>query len=90
MPRWVRVPVRITRDREGRAMRLTMGRRSYAVDACLERWRECGEWWNGEGERAVERLLLVGGAVVEISGPLGSPTRRDAKGEAWSLDTWFD
>lgn len=94
MARWVRMPVRVIWNGEGTPVRIALAgmRRPVPVERCLERWRECGEWWNGETEREVYRLLLEGGSVAEVSGPLRVGTGRDGGREAgsWRLDTWFD
>lgn len=101
MARWVKVPVRVGWDGAGCASRLWIAGkgRPALVEQCLERWRESGEWWNGETEREVQRLLLLDGAVVEVSGPLhesagiddtNKKRNADAGKAAWRLDTWFD
>lgn len=35
----------------------------------LDRWREVGRWWEEEGrvDRSVVRVLLCGGAVVDLA-----------------------
>jgi len=86
MPRLVSVPARLVRGTGGRPDALVVGRRRMAVAARLERWRESGEWWEGEAEREVVRLLLAGGAVVELSAEADVP----AAGRTWRLDAWFD
>jgi hypothetical protein len=83
MPRLVDRPVEVVRSADGRPRCLVLGRRRLVVVARLERWRESGEWWEGEEEREVERLLLADGAVVEVSGPAHTAGPR-------RLDTWFD
>ena len=95
MARWVKTQVHVVWDRAGSPIRLLIAGqgRSIPVEQCLERWRECGEWWNGETEREVRRLLLQGGAVVEVSGPLRHAVTGASGGESrdiWCIDTWFD
>lgn len=85
MPRLVDRPVEVVRSADGRPRTIVLGRRRLAVAGRLERWRESGEWWEGEEEREVERLLLSDGAVVEVSGP----TRTRGAGPH-RLDAWFD
>jgi hypothetical protein len=85
MPRLVDQPVVLERTADGRPRMLVLGRRRLVVAARLERWRESGEWWEGETEREVERLLLTDGAVVEVSGPADGHGRGPHR-----LDSWFD
>jgi hypothetical protein len=85
MPRLVDRPVVVVRGADGSPKGLVLGRRRLAVAARLERWRESGEWWEGEEEREVERLLLADGAVVEVSAPA-----RAHGASRCRLDTWFD
>lgn len=92
MARWVRIPVRVIRNGTGDPARLAIqgARRPVLVERCLENWRECGEWWNGETEREVYRLLLEGGSVAEVSGPLRTGVERGRETGSWRLDTWLD
>ena len=72
-----REPAYVLRQADGRAYlvrRCGGGRRrtrKRRVVRVLERWREVGFWWEEEPERRVDRLvfrvLLSGGAVVDLA-----------------------
>ncbi|MCL6595424.1 MAG: hypothetical protein K6V73_04340 [Firmicutes bacterium] len=89
MPRLVDLPVRRLPPSGGRPGALLVGRRRMMVRRLLERWRESGEWWEGEGEREVERLLLADGAVVEISAAVDASGGVVLEG-GWRLVARFD
>jgi len=36
------------------------------VQAIVDRWTEAGEWWDGEGERTVYRVLSERGSLFEL------------------------
>jgi hypothetical protein len=84
MPRLAESPVRPLRAGDGSLKAIALGRRRLRVVRALERWRESGEWWEGEQEREVTRLLLADGAVVEVSAPPGGGD------VGWRLEAWFD
>lgn len=89
MSRLVDLPVRRVHGANGVLTALVWNRRTRTVAACLERWRECGEWWEGEAEREVERILLADGALIEISAPLAADGTSAPKA-GWRIDTLFD
>ena len=67
-------PAHVLRRADGRAYlvrRCGKGRRTRKrqVVRVLERWREVGLWWEPEGrvDRLVFRVLLSGGAVVDLA-----------------------
>lgn len=76
-----REPVHVLRRRNGQAYlvrRCGSGRRvrKRRIVRVLERWRDVGWWWDGEGHvnRLVFRVLLEGdvGAVVDLALEVGS------------------
>ena len=67
-------PAHVLRRADGRAYlvrRCPNGRRTRKrlVVRVLERWREVGPWWDAERrvDRLVFRVLLAGGAVVDLA-----------------------
>ena len=67
-------PAHLLRRADGRAYlvrRCPNGRRTRKrlVLRVLERWREIGPWWDAERrvDRLVFRVLLAGGAVVDLA-----------------------
>jgi hypothetical protein len=68
-------PAHVLRRADGRAYlvrRCSNGRRrtrKRRVVRVLERWREIGPWWDAERgvDRLVFRVLLAGGAVVDLA-----------------------
>lgn len=66
-------PAHVLRRGDGRAYlvrRCPNGRRrtrKRRVVRVLERWREVGPWWEGGVDRIVFRVLLAGGAVVDLA-----------------------
>lgn len=67
-------PAHVLRRADGRAYlvrRCPNGRRTRKrlVVRVLERWREIGPWWDAERrvDRLVFRVLLAGGAVVDLA-----------------------
>jgi len=68
-------PAHVLRRADGRAYlvrRCPNGRRctrKRQVARVLERWREVGPWWDAERgvDRLVFRVLLAGGAVVDLA-----------------------
>jgi hypothetical protein len=77
--RWCEEPAHVLRGADGRAYlvrRCGNGRRRGRRRTCkmrvvrvLERWREVGPWWDTGGgvDRLVFRVLLAGGAVVDLA-----------------------
>ncbi len=38
----------------------------FKVQDILDLWKDVGEWWNGEGEKAFYRVSLVGHGLAEV------------------------
>lgn len=41
-------------------------RSEHEVDCVLDGWSEMGEWWNGETERQVIRVLTVDNSIFDL------------------------
>lgn len=53
-------------DAQRRPLFFTYDRTRYRVAQVLDSWKETGEWWEGEKESTVWRLLTAKGGVVEL------------------------
>ncbi|MDQ0188890.1 hypothetical protein JI721_02580 [Alicyclobacillus cycloheptanicus] len=50
----------------------------FVVDI-IDTWSEMGAWWNGEGERHVQRVLTDDGGVFDVE---------SADGQWWLYRVW--
>ncbi|HSK99524.1 MAG TPA: hypothetical protein VK869_04240 [Rubrobacteraceae bacterium] len=70
-------PVEVLRGGRTYVVRRECGRRRRSgrrVVEVLDRWREVGRWWEGDRypDRTVFRVLLSGGAVVDLAREKGN------------------
>lgn len=59
MTRIVRRPIEVESWRDGHPHRFRDGASTHIVRDILDRWVEMGEWWNGEGQRTLLRVLTA-------------------------------
>lgn len=80
MPRLVSRPVTVKAQR-GRPFAFSF-QGSHRVARLLEEWREAGEWWRGDGEKRVFRVVDEAGGMFELL--------FDMKDSRWSLEKVYD
>lgn len=64
-PRIIDRPVTVTTDTGGKPQQFTYHGRQR-VKAIIDCWTEAGEWWDGERERLVYRVLSERGGMFEL------------------------
>ncbi len=66
MSRVLNKPIDAAADPDDKPSSFTWGARWLQVAQVLERWRDTGCWWDGEGEKLFYRLLATDGGVYEL------------------------
>lgn len=80
MPRLLSRPVTV-RSQKGKPFAFTFRGATHVVHL-VEEWHEMGEWWRGEGEKAVYRVADDQGGLFELL--------FDRRTSSWSLEKVYD
>ncbi|MGE5560393.1 MAG: DUF6504 family protein [Chloroflexota bacterium] len=64
-PRIINRPVTVITGPQGAPQQFTY-RGRQRIKAIVDRWTEIGEWWDGEHERLVYRILSERGGMYEL------------------------
>ncbi|MCL6441911.1 MAG: hypothetical protein K6T83_00360 [Alicyclobacillus sp.] len=59
MSRLVHRAVEVTENQVGEPVAFVDGQQRYTVMLIQDRWVEAGEWWNGETQRTIYRVLTT-------------------------------
>lgn len=64
-PRIIDRPIVVTTGADGVPRQFTY-RGRQRVGAVVDRWTEAGEWWDGDRERVIYRILSERGGMFEL------------------------
>ncbi len=65
MARRINMPIQVTCQRQA-PMAFLWQKQSYTITQIIERWRECGEWWEKAPEITVYQVLTDTQGLYEL------------------------
>ncbi|MGI6037290.1 MAG: DUF6504 family protein [Limnochordia bacterium] len=73
-------PITIKVNQQNKPCAFRWKKRQYPITEIIDEWREAGQWWLGEPERHVYRVLTSTGGLYELH----------QAGGRWYLSQVFD